>query len=140
MWLVACYNVACCKSHRFSLCCIPHICGILQVTGVLCSCWPSWMTWEVNCISWYKKSVHINICFVLIAECAQDHVMLSGNRRDMIFYSYHACFSCGSCWLVKHSYWNWTTTCKHNSAASFIFCCMLSMLFCCLLWINSFIS
>jgi hypothetical protein len=28
-------------------------------------------------------SVHINVHLILIAECAQDAVLLSGNRHDM---------------------------------------------------------
>jgi hypothetical protein len=36
-----------------------------------------------------EMSVHISICLILIAECAHDPALLSGNRHDMTFsYSY----------------------------------------------------
>jgi hypothetical protein len=44
---------------------------------------------EMNWGPWYETSVCISICLILIAECAQDPVLLSGNRHDMTFsYSY----------------------------------------------------
>jgi hypothetical protein len=35
--------------------------------------------WEMNWLSWYKTSVCISIHVILVAECAQDPVLLSGN-------------------------------------------------------------
>jgi hypothetical protein len=35
--------------------------------------------WEINRVPWYKTTVRISIGVILIAECAQDPVLLSGN-------------------------------------------------------------
>jgi hypothetical protein len=45
--------------------------------------------WEMNRVLSYKTSVLIIVRLIVIAECAEDCVLLNGNRHDMTFsYSY----------------------------------------------------